>query len=56
VNGVTTPVVFAGPTGIYTGVDQVVLQLPASLAGAGNGYVQVLVNGTRANAAQVAIQ
>jgi uncharacterized protein (TIGR03437 family) len=56
VNGVATPVVFAGPTGIYTGVDQVTLQLPASLAGAGNANVQVLVNGVRANPVQVTIQ
>jgi uncharacterized protein (TIGR03437 family) len=56
VNGVLTPVTFAGSTGIYTGVDQVVLQLPASLAGAGNANVQVYVNGTRANPVQVTIQ
>jgi uncharacterized protein (TIGR03437 family) len=56
VNGVSTPIIFAGPTGIYTGVDQAVVQLPASLAGAGNANVQLSVNGTRANAVQVTIQ
>jgi uncharacterized protein (TIGR03437 family) len=56
VNGVSTPVVFAGPTGIYTGVDQVVVQLPASLAGTGNANVQLSVNGARANPVQVTIQ
>jgi uncharacterized protein (TIGR03437 family) len=56
VNGVNTTVISAGPTGIYTGVDQAVLQLPGSLAGAGNVDVQVFVNGARANPVQVTIQ
>ena len=55
VNGVNTPVIYAGPSG-FTGVDQVNVQLPASLAGSGNVNVQLTAGGTLANQVQIAIQ
>jgi uncharacterized protein (TIGR03437 family) len=55
VNGVNAPVLYAGSGG-FTGVDQVNVQLPASLAGAGNVNVQVTAGGTLANQVQITIQ
>jgi uncharacterized protein (TIGR03437 family) len=55
VNGVTAPVLYAGPSA-YTGVDQVNIQLPASLAGKGNVNIVLLAGGIQANAAQIAVQ
>jgi uncharacterized protein (TIGR03437 family) len=56
VGGVNAPVVFAGPTGIIAGLDQVNILLPASLAGKGNVNVQLTAAGVSANPAQVTIQ
>jgi uncharacterized protein (TIGR03437 family) len=56
VNGVNTPVVFAGSQPGADGLDQVNLKLPATLAGTGNVNVQVMVNGTAANPVQITIQ
>jgi uncharacterized protein (TIGR03437 family) len=56
VNGVNTPVTYAGPQPTFPGLDQVVVQLPASLAGTGNVNVRVVANGVAANAAEVTIQ
>jgi uncharacterized protein (TIGR03437 family) len=55
VNGVSTPVLYAGYGG-YNGVDQVNVQLPASLAGAGTVSLQLTASGIAANTVQVAIQ
>ena len=55
VNGVSTPVVYAGSAG-YAGVDQVNVLLPASLAGAGTVALQLTASGIAANTVQVAIQ
>jgi uncharacterized protein (TIGR03437 family) len=55
VNGVNTPVLYAGNAG-YAGVDQINVQLPASLAGAGTVALQVTASGIAANTVQVAIQ
>ena len=55
VNGVTAPVLYAGPSA-YTGVDQVNIQLPASLAGKGNVNIALTAGGIPANAAQVTIK
>jgi uncharacterized protein (TIGR03437 family) len=55
VNGVNAPVLYAGSGG-FTGVDQVNVQLPASLAGTGNVNVQVTAGGTLANQVQITIQ
>ena len=56
VGGVTAPVLYAGPQGSFTGLDQVDVQLPASLAGKGNVNVQLTAAGIAANAVQVTIQ
>jgi uncharacterized protein (TIGR03437 family) len=55
VNGVSTPVLYAGSAG-YAGVDQVNVQLPASLAGAGTVALQLTASGIAANTVQIAIQ
>ncbi len=55
VNGVNAPVLYAGNGG-YPGIDQVNVQLPASLAGAGTVTLQLTASGIAANAVQVAIQ
>jgi uncharacterized protein (TIGR03437 family) len=55
VNGVSAPVLYAGNSG-FTGVDQINVQLPASLAGAGTVAVQVTASAIPANAVQIAIQ
>ena len=55
VNGVNTPVLYAGSAG-YSGVDQVNVALPASLAGSGTVALQVTAAGILANTAQIAIQ
>jgi uncharacterized protein (TIGR03437 family) len=55
VNGVSTPVLYAGSAG-YAGVDQVNVQLPASLAGSGTVALQLTAGGILANTVQIAIQ
>jgi len=55
VNGINTPVLFAGNAG-YAGVDQINVQLPASLAGSGTVALQVTAAGILANTVQIAIQ
>jgi len=56
VNGVSTPVLYAGSQTEYTGVDQLNLQLPHSLTGSGNADIQVTFNGVAANPVQITIQ
>jgi uncharacterized protein (TIGR03437 family) len=56
VGGATAKVLFAGPQGSSPGLDQVNLQIPASLAGAGNTNIQLTVSGILANPVQVTIQ
>ena len=55
VNGVNTPVLYAGNAG-YAGVDQINVLLPATLAGSGTVAVQVTASGIAGNTVQVAIQ
>ena len=55
VNGVSTPVLYAGSSG-FSGVDQINVLLPASLAGSGTVALQVTASGIAANAVQIAIQ
>ena len=55
VNGVNTPVLYAGP-GVDLGVDQVNVQLPPPLAGSGTVALQLTASGIAANTVQVAIQ
>jgi uncharacterized protein (TIGR03437 family) len=53
--GTNAPVVYAGTSG-FTGVDQVNVLLPASLAGKGNVNVQLTAAGVAANPVQITIQ
>jgi len=55
VNGVNAPVLYAGYGG-YSGVDQITVQLPASLAGSGTVALQLTASGILANTVQIAIQ
>jgi uncharacterized protein (TIGR03437 family) len=55
VNGVNATVLYAGSSG-FSGVDQVNVQLPASLAGAGTVTLQLTASGVAANSVQIAIQ
>jgi uncharacterized protein (TIGR03437 family) len=55
VNGVSTPVLYAGNAG-YEGVDQVNVLLPASLAGSGTVALQLTASGISANTVQIALQ
>ena len=50
------PVTYAGPQGGYEGLDQVNIQLPASLAGSGNVVLQLTANGIAANPVNITIQ
>jgi uncharacterized protein (TIGR03437 family) len=56
VNGVNAPVLYAGPQGSVMGLDQLNVQLPASLAGSGNVNVQLTASGIAANQVQITIQ
>jgi len=55
VNGVATQVLYAGNAG-YSGVDQINVLLPASLAGSGTVALQVTASGIAANTVQIAVQ
>jgi uncharacterized protein (TIGR03437 family) len=55
VNGVNAQVLYAGSAG-FSGVDQINVLLPASLAGSGTVALQVTASGIAANAVQIAIQ
>ena len=55
VNGISTPPLYAGSSG-FSGVDQINVLLPASLAGSGTVAVQVTASGIAANTVQIAIQ
>jgi uncharacterized protein (TIGR03437 family) len=55
VNGVSTQVLYAGNAG-YSGVDQINVLLPTSLAGSGAVALQVTASGIAANTVQIAIQ
>ncbi len=56
INGVNATVLFAGSQGLYTGLDQVNVLIPATLAGKGTVEVQVTSNGVAANPVQIVIQ
>ena len=56
INGVNAPVSYAGPEGTYTGLDQINILIPASLAGKGWVNVQVTGEGVTANNVQITIQ
>jgi uncharacterized protein (TIGR03437 family) len=50
------PVAFAGPQGVYVGLDQVNIALPASLRGAGNVNATLSVDGQTANVVGLAFK
>ena len=52
----STTVLFSGPQGQYAGLDQIVAQLPDSLAGSGTVTVSVTVDGATANPVTIAFQ
>ncbi len=55
VNGVNCSVLYAGASG-YTGIDQIDVQLPHSLAGSGTVPLQVTAGTIMANTAEIVIQ
>ncbi|MDQ6706766.1 MAG: hypothetical protein M3Z85_12420, partial [Acidobacteriota bacterium] len=56
VAGIDVPVLYAGPQGGFACLDQVNIQLPASLAGKGNVNIQLTAGGIASNPVQVTIQ
>jgi hypothetical protein len=52
----TLPVLYAGPSLVFPGVDQVNVALPSSLAGSGTVYVTVSISGTTSNQVTLYIQ
>jgi uncharacterized protein (TIGR03437 family) len=56
INGVSAPVLYAGPALSSPGLDQVNIQVPVSLAGKGNVNVQLTAAGIAANPVQITIQ
>jgi uncharacterized protein (TIGR03437 family) len=55
VGGVSVPVLYAGPQGQYAGFDQVNIQLPSSLRGAGTVDIVLSVDGQQSNAVQISV-
>jgi uncharacterized protein (TIGR03437 family) len=53
IGGVNVPVAYAGTQGFFTGLDQVNVQLPPSLAGRGDVQVMLSVAGKPANAVRL---
>jgi uncharacterized protein (TIGR03437 family) len=53
IGGVNVPVAYSGTQGFFTGLDQVNVQLPASLAGRGDVPVVLSVAGKQANTARM---
>lgn len=56
VNGVSAPVLYAGNQGGFSGLDQVNVTLPASLAGAGSVAIRVQANGVAANPVNITVK
>lgn len=56
IGGVNAPVSYAGAQGFYTGLDQVNVQLPASLAGRGDVPVALAVGSNHANTARITLK
>jgi uncharacterized protein (TIGR03437 family) len=53
IGGVSVPVTYAGTQGVFIGLDQVNVQLPASLAGRGDVPIILSVAGKQANTARM---
>ena len=56
IGGVYTPAIYAGAQNQYPGLDQLNIQIPHSLAGAGTVAINITVNGVAANTVYVVIQ
>jgi uncharacterized protein (TIGR03437 family) len=56
INGLNLPVTFAGPQGQYPGLDQVDMLLPASLKGAGQVNVSLIVDAQPSNTVTLVFQ
>jgi uncharacterized protein (TIGR03437 family) len=56
INGVSIPVLYAGPSPGFAGLDQVNVSLPLSLSGSGQSNVTVTVDGQTSNPVLIAIQ
>lgn len=56
VDGIAVPVLYVGPQGSYTGLDQVNIQIPASLAGKGNVNIQLSAEGIASNPVQITVR
>jgi uncharacterized protein (TIGR03437 family) len=56
INGVSVPVLFAGPQGGITGLDEVDIALPLTLAGTGETNLVLTVDGQVSNTVRVNIQ
>ena len=56
INGTSLPALYAGAQTVFAGLDQVNLQVPASLSGAGETNLVVTVDGQVANTVQVNIK
>jgi uncharacterized protein (TIGR03437 family) len=56
IGGIAAPVAYAGPQGTYSGLDQINLSIPASLAGKGSVNVVVTAGGKPSNPVAVTFQ
>ena len=56
IGGSAIPIAYAGAGGGFPGLDQVNVQLPASLAGKGNVTIQLTANGLAANPVNITFQ
>lgn len=56
IDGVGVPVLYAGPSPAFAGLDQVNVSLPLTLSGSGQSNVTVTVDGQTSNAVLIAIQ
>ena len=56
VAGQTVPVLYAGASGYYPGMDELVVQLPRSLAGMGNAAVTVTADGQTSTPVHIQLQ
>ena len=55
-NGVSAPVLFAGPQQTYPGLDQINITIPKSLAGTGSVSIVMTVAGTASNTVNITVQ
>jgi len=56
IGGITVPVAYAGPQGTYSGLDQINLPLPATLAGRGQADIVITAGGKRSNPVNLVVR